>query len=80
MHLTTAVPCKLLVSVSSHHCRLAGKVYKELFRSSGSAVLVDTSGTEYQCVVQSEARNDMRPQFTLRVRTSLGVESQKHEH
>lgn len=45
----------------------AGKVYKELFRSGSTAVLVDASGAEYQCVVQSEARNDMRPQFTLRV-------------
>lgn len=56
-------------------------MYKELFRSSSSAVLVDTSGTEYQCVVQSEARNDMRPQFTLRVRASTGVGSaKKHAH
>lgn len=48
-------------------CPTAGKVYKELFRSGSTAVLVDASGAEYQCVVQSEARNDMRPQFTLRV-------------
>lgn len=72
----TACFCKC-----SYHCPLAGKVYKELFRSSSSAVLVDTSGTEYQCVVQSEARNDMRPQFTLRVRASTGVGSaKKHAH
>ncbi|PRW59423.1 BREAST CANCER SUSCEPTIBILITY 1-like protein isoform B [Chlorella sorokiniana] len=44
----------------------ASKVYKELFKSGSTTMLVDASGAEYQCVVQSEARNDMRPQFTLR--------------
>ncbi len=42
-------------------------MHKELFKSLGSAVLVDPSGTEWQCVVHSEARNDLRPQYTLRV-------------
>lgn len=45
----------------------AAKVYKELFRSAGSAVLVDPSGGEWLCLVQTEARNDNRPQYTLRV-------------
>lgn len=55
----------------------AAKVYKELFRSAGSAVLVDPTGSEWLCLVQTEARNDNRPQYTLRVRwgikTSRGV-------
>ncbi|KAL4425853.1 hypothetical protein ABPG75_009869 [Micractinium tetrahymenae] len=44
----------------------ATKVYKELFRSSGSAVLIDHTGGEWLCMVQTEARNDNRPQYTLR--------------
>jgi hypothetical protein len=43
-------------------------VYKELFRSGSGAVLVDPDGTNWHCIVHSEARNDLRPQYTLRVR------------
>ena len=42
-------------------------VYKELFKSASSALLMDPSGGEWQCIVHSEARNDLRPQYTLRV-------------
>ena len=49
----------------------AAKVYKELFRSSIDVVVVDPAGGEWLCVVQTEARNDMRPQYTLRVRPGV---------
>lgn len=44
----------------------AGKVYKELFRSAGSVVIVDSSGNERLCLIQMESRNDHRQQYTLR--------------
>jgi hypothetical protein len=42
-------------------------VFKELFCSAGSAILVDPAGGQWLCLVQTEARNDLRPQYTLRV-------------
>lgn len=54
----------LFTHVPAHH---AAKVFKELFKSNGAAVLVDQTGAEWDCVVHSEARNDLRPQYTLRV-------------
>lgn len=42
-------------------------MYKELFRSTGSVVLVDCNSVERLCHVQVESRNDQRQQYTLRV-------------
>ena len=62
------VPVRTLYA--RHSClACAAKVYKELFKSGASAVLVDAAGTEWECLVHSEARNDLRPQYTLRVRS-----------
>lgn len=46
----------------------ADKVYRELFHSDTSALLVDSDGAEWDCVVLAETRNDLRLQYTLRVR------------
>ena len=48
-------------------------MFKELFCSAGSAILVDPAGGEWLCLVQTEARNDLRPQYTLRVRGERGA-------
>lgn len=42
-------------------------MFKELFRSAGSVVIIDATGVERLCVVQMESRNDQRQQYTLRV-------------
>jgi hypothetical protein len=42
------------------------KVFRELFCGHTSAFLVDTDGTEWDCLVSIETRNDMRLQYTLR--------------
>lgn len=45
---------------------LADKVFRELFCGHTSAFLVDADGTEWDCLVSCETRNDMRLQYTLR--------------
>jgi hypothetical protein len=44
----------------------ADKVFRELFCGHTSAFLVDADGTEWDCLVSCETRNDMRLQYTLR--------------
>jgi len=43
----------------------ADKVFRELFHSSTTAELVDADGSQWQCQVLAETRNDMRLQYTL---------------
>ena len=49
-------------------------MYKELFRSAPSVVIVDSTGTERLCTLQTESRNDTRQQYTLRVRLLSAAE------